>query len=42
MVGSKKQDSLLNGEIETLKPLFLHIYNHLPEDKDSGNTVITR
>jgi len=33
MVGSKKQDSTFKWRNRELKPLFLHIYNHLPEDK---------
>ncbi|MEM5008950.1 MobP2 family relaxase [Priestia megaterium] len=33
MVGSKKQDSSFKWRNRELKPLFLHIYNHLPEDK---------
>ncbi|MEN3772051.1 MobP2 family relaxase [Priestia megaterium] len=33
MVGSKKQDSSFKWRNREFKPLFLHIYNHLPEDK---------
>ncbi|RFB20672.1 hypothetical protein DZB87_26290 [Bacillus sp. ALD] len=33
MVGSKKQDSSFKWRNRELKPLFLHVYNHLPEDK---------
>ncbi|MGG0464461.1 MobP2 family relaxase [Priestia aryabhattai] len=33
MVGSKKQDSSFKWRNRELKPLFLHIYNHLPQDK---------
>jgi hypothetical protein len=33
MVGSKQKDSSLKWRNRELKPLFLQIYNHLPEDK---------
>ncbi|MEH7035623.1 MobP2 family relaxase [Priestia megaterium] len=33
MVGKKKQDSSLRGKNRDIQPLFLQIYNHLPEDK---------
>ncbi|MGG3233717.1 MobP2 family relaxase [Priestia flexa] len=33
MVGKKKQDSSLKWKNRDIQPLFLQIYNHLPEDK---------
>ncbi|MFY2253669.1 MobP2 family relaxase [Priestia megaterium] len=33
MVGKKKQDSSLRWKNRDIQPLFLQIYNHLPEDK---------
>lgn len=33
MVGKKKQDSSLKWKNRNIQPLFLQIYNHLPEDK---------
>lgn len=33
MVGKKKQDSSLRWRNRDIQPLFLQIYNHLPEDK---------
>ncbi|GAB1810737.1 MobP2 family relaxase [Priestia megaterium] len=33
MVGKKKQDSSLRWKNHDIQPLFLQIYNHLPEDK---------
>ncbi|MGI8382504.1 MobP2 family relaxase [Priestia megaterium] len=33
MVGEKKQDSSLRWRNRDIQPLFLQIYNHLPEDK---------